>query len=162
MSKRANVSTAIPPRTVRALVSAGAACAVFLLAACGNNGDGQQPDSAAPSVETSSSSEEPTAGAGLDDVKACLENAGLNDFFVNEDSVFSGVEFQIDGPLKGDGAFLVYGYESAAKAKAEQDAISINAEEFPTREVVGRSVVIYGIDLTQEQRSGLAACVEPL
>ena len=149
-------------RHVRALVSTGAACTVFLLAACGSNGDGQEPDSAAPAVETTSSSDEPTAGAGLDDVKACLEGTGLNDFFVNENSAFSGVEFQIDGPLKGDGAFLVYGYQSAATAKAEQDAISINAEEFPNREIVGRSVVIYGIDLTEEQRGGLAACVEPL
>ena len=116
------MTTTIPARTVRALVSTSAACAV-LLAACGTNGDGQQPDSAAPSVKATSSSDEPTAGTSLDDVKACLEGAGLNDFFVNKNSAFSGVEFQIDGPLKGDGAFLVYGYQSAAKAKAEQDAI---------------------------------------
>ena len=152
----------IRPRTVRSLVSTCAACTFLLLAACGSNGDGQEPDSAAPSVETTSSSDESTAGTGLDDAKACLEGAGLNDFFVNKNSAFSGVEFQIDGPLKGDGAFLVYGYQSTAKAKAEQDAISINAEEFPKREVVGRSVVIYGIGLTKDQRGGLAACVEPL
>ncbi|MFZ0139959.1 MAG: hypothetical protein WAL70_02660 [Aeromicrobium sp.] len=150
------------PRTVRALVSTSAACTVFLLAACGNNGDGQQPDSATPSVKTTSSSDEPTAGTSLDDVKACLEGAGLSDFFVNKNSAFPGVEFQIDGPLKGDGAFLVYGYQSAAKAKAEQDTISINAEVFPKREIVGRSVVIYGSGLTKKQRGGLDACVEPL
>jgi len=149
-------------KNVRALVSTSAACAVLLLAACGNNGDGQEPDSAAPAVKTASSSGEPTAGAGLDDAEACLEGAGLNDFFVNKNSAFSGVEFQIDGPLRGGGAFLVYGYHSAAKAKAEQDAISINTEEFTKREIVGRSVVIYGTGLTKEQRGGLAACVEPL
>ena len=152
----------IRPKIARALVSTSAACTVFLLAACGNNGDGQESDSAAPSVETTSSSDEATTGTGLDDVKACLEGAGLNDFFVNRNGAFSGVEFQIDGPLKGDGAFLVYGYQSAAKAKSEKDAISINAEEFPKREIVGRSVVIYGIGLTEQQRGGLAACVEPL
>ena len=152
----------IRPRTVRALVSISAACSVFLLAACGDNGDGQQPESAAPSVKTTSTSGEPTAGTSLDDAKACLEGAGLNDFFVNKNSAFSGVEFQIDGPLKGDGAFLVYGYQSAAKAKSEQDTISINAEVFPKREIVGRSVVIYGIGLTKKQRGGLAACVEHL
>lgn len=56
---------------------------------------------------------------------------------------------------------LIYGYESAAKATAEQNTISVNAAEFPTREIVGRSVVIYGIDLTPEQHRGLADCVKP-
>ena len=56
----------------------------------------------------------------------------------------------------------MYGYQSAAKAKAEQDTISINAEVFPKREIVGRSVVIYGSGLTKEQRGGLDACVENL
>ena len=152
----------IRPENVRALVSAGAACTVLLLAACGNDGGGKESDAAAPADQSSSSSDEPAAGGGLDDVQACLEGAGLNDFYVNKNSAFSGVEFQIDGPLKGDGAFLVYGYPSAAKAKAEQDAISINAQEFPDREIVGRSVVIYGKDLTEKQRGGLIACVEPL
>jgi hypothetical protein len=147
---------------VRALVTMGAACTALLLAACGDDEDSVEPDSAASAAQTTSSSSEATAADGLDGVAACLEGAGLTGFFVNEDSTFSGVEFQIDGPLEGEGAFLVYGYESAATAKAEQDAISINVNEFPKREIVGRSVVIYGQDLPDEQRNGLAACVEPL
>ena len=131
----------------------------LLLGACG---DSEEEDSAATDVGTTSPAEETTAAGALDGVTACLEDAGFTDFIVNEDSTFSGVEFQIDGPLQGEGAFLVYGYESAETAKAEQDAISIDIKEFPDREVVGRSVLIYGTDLTDEQRGGLAACVEPI